>query len=101
MTSSAAQPTEQGTAPGGLRARAQDMTSRLPTVRGGDLIFYGGLGALTVAGALEWPVALAIGGAAYVVKSGRAHQEAKAGAGETAESPATSRETEAEARRAG
>ncbi|MEU3347530.1 hypothetical protein ABZ723_21545 [Streptomyces sp. NPDC006700] len=36
-----------------------------------DLVFYGGLGALTVAGALEWPVALAVGGAAWLVRGRR------------------------------
>lgn len=36
-----------------------------------DLVFYGGLGALTVAGALEWPVALAIGGATWLVRGRR------------------------------
>ncbi|MER6130350.1 hypothetical protein ABT173_49030 [Streptomyces sp. NPDC001795] len=37
-----------------------------------DLVFYGGLGALAVAGALEWPVALAVGGATWLVRSTRA-----------------------------
>ena len=36
-----------------------------------DLVFYGGLGALAVVGALEWPVALAIGGATWLVRSRR------------------------------
>ncbi|MFB7737132.1 hypothetical protein ACFC08_22645 [Streptomyces sp. NPDC056112] len=36
-----------------------------------DLVFYGGLGALAVAGALEWPVALAVGGATWLVRSRR------------------------------
>ncbi|MEU8033606.1 hypothetical protein AB0C13_34140 [Streptomyces sp. NPDC049099] len=36
-----------------------------------DLVFYGGLGALAVAGALEWPVALAIGGATWLVRGRR------------------------------
>ncbi|MET7354131.1 hypothetical protein [Streptomyces mirabilis] len=34
-------------------------------------MFYGGLGALTVAGALEWPDALAVGGATWLLRSGR------------------------------
>ncbi|MFF1603216.1 hypothetical protein ACFVYV_38090 [Streptomyces mirabilis] len=34
-------------------------------------MFYGGLGALTVAGALEWPVALAVGGATWLLRSGQ------------------------------
>ncbi|MGC9541426.1 hypothetical protein [Streptomyces sp. UG1] len=73
--------------PGDLKASAQELTSRvpalpgkgkLPALPGRDLLFYGGLGALTVAGALEWPVALAIGGATYVVR-GRTRQEAHEG----------------------
>lgn len=38
-----------------------------------DLIYYGGLGALAVAGALEWPVALAVAGATWVIR-GRGRQ---------------------------
>ncbi|NBM15817.1 hypothetical protein [Streptomyces sp. GC420] len=69
--------------PGDLKASAKAMTSHLPAFPGKDLLFYGGLGALTVAGALEWPVALAIGGATYVVR-GRAGEETEADAGEAA-----------------
>ncbi|MFF4398111.1 hypothetical protein [Streptomyces sp. NPDC001480] len=36
-----------------------------------DMVFYGGLGALAVAGALEWPVALAIGGATWLLRGRR------------------------------
>lgn len=37
-----------------------------------ELLYYGGLGALAVAGALEWPVALAVGGATVLLRrSGR------------------------------
>ncbi|MET8946033.1 hypothetical protein ABZX30_21210 [Streptomyces sp. NPDC004542] len=39
-----------------------------------DLAFYGGLGVLTVAGALEWPVALAIGGATWLLRGKRKEQ---------------------------
>ncbi|MBC2902275.1 hypothetical protein [Streptomyces cupreus] len=60
--------------PGDLKANAQAMASLVPTK---DVLFYGGLGALTIAGALEWPVALAIGGATAVLR-GRAGGEAKA-----------------------
>ncbi|MFE0510021.1 hypothetical protein [Streptomyces sp. NPDC058964] len=53
---------------------AQAARSRLPsTPPAKDLAFYGGLGALTVAGALEWPVAVAIGGATWLLRSG--HKE--------------------------
>ncbi|MFD7444461.1 hypothetical protein [Streptomyces sp. NPDC059909] len=76
--------------PQDLKANVQQMTSRLPAVRRKDLLFYGGLGALTVAGALEWPIALAVGGATWVVR-GKAKEEAKerseevAGSGKTNE----------------
>ncbi len=33
-----------------------------------ELWYYGGLGALAVAGALEWPVALAVGGATVLLR---------------------------------
>ncbi|TPQ17787.1 hypothetical protein [Streptomyces sporangiiformans] len=54
--------------PGDLKASAQAVTSRLPTAPTKDVLFYGGLGVLAVAGALEWPIALAIGGATMVVR---------------------------------
>lgn len=54
--------------PADMAANAQAVVSRLPTK---DLIFYGGLGALAVAGALDWPVALAVGGAAWIIRGGR------------------------------
>ncbi|WP_340373774.1 hypothetical protein U5640_43850 [Streptomyces sp. SS7] len=104
MNSGAAQTSERGMAPGDLKARAAGMASRLPEFRGRDLVFYGGLGALTIAGALEWPVALAVGGATYVVNGGWTRRETKAGAGEAAEageSGGTGKEQEAAARRAG
>ncbi|MFE4448598.1 hypothetical protein [Streptomyces sp. NPDC056820] len=51
--------------PGDVVANTQAMTSRLLAR---DLLFYGGLGALAVAGALDWPVALAIGGATAILR---------------------------------
>ncbi|MFJ3306259.1 hypothetical protein ACIPSA_24705 [Streptomyces sp. NPDC086549] len=55
-----------------LTRTAHAATTRLPsTPPVKDLAFYGGLGALTVAGALEWPVAMAIGGATWLLRSGR------------------------------
>ncbi|MFF4764118.1 hypothetical protein [Streptomyces sp. NPDC001292] len=51
--------------PGDVVANTQAMTSRLAAR---DLLFYGGLGALAVAGALDWPVALAIGGATAILR---------------------------------
>ncbi|MER6977693.1 hypothetical protein [Streptomyces carpinensis] len=59
--------------PGDVVANTQAMTSRLSTR---DLVFYGGLGALAVAGALDWPVAVAIGGATALLR-GRGRGEAK------------------------
>jgi hypothetical protein len=57
--------------PEDLKTSAQAMASRLqafPTPPAKDLLFYGGLGAMAVAGALEWPIAAAIGGATLVVR---------------------------------
>jgi hypothetical protein len=88
---------------GDLKASAQAMTSRLPSLPrqdrlpsfpGRDLLFYGGLGALTVAGALEWPVALAIGGATYVLR-GRGRKETQPGMTETAGPGRTTTEAKA------
>jgi hypothetical protein len=53
-----------------VRSTAQSATARLPGLPSGkDLVFYGGLGAMTAAGVLEWPVALAVGGATWLVRS--------------------------------
>jgi hypothetical protein len=41
------------------------------------LVFYGGLGALAVVGAVEWPVAAAIGVATMVARRGRRRSGAK------------------------
>ncbi|GAA3789521.1 hypothetical protein ACFS5L_39895 [Streptomyces phyllanthi] len=62
-----------------VRSTTQSATARLPgRPSGKDLVFYGGLGALAVAGALEWPVALAVGGATWLVRGrGRETQEAR------------------------
>ncbi|MER6467393.1 hypothetical protein [Streptomyces collinus] len=49
----------------------ENLPASLQKVPARDMLFYGGLGALTVAGALEWPIALAIGGATWVVRSRR------------------------------
>lgn len=52
-----------------VQSTARSATSRLPgRPSGKDLLFYGGLGAMAVAGALEWPVALAVGGATWLVR---------------------------------
>lgn len=52
--------------PGDIAHNARTATEWLPPGR--DLAFYGGVGALAVAGALDWPVALAIGGATLMVR---------------------------------
>ncbi|MFE7843334.1 hypothetical protein ACFU53_46975 [Streptomyces sp. NPDC057474] len=49
----------------GAGAGARAATSRLPAPR--KLAYYGLLGGMTVAGLLEWPVALAIGAATEVI----------------------------------
>ncbi|WNM29294.1 hypothetical protein RKE30_02215 [Streptomyces sp. Li-HN-5-11] len=54
-----------------LPARLEKVPIDLEKLPTRDLAFYGGLGALAVAGALEWPVALAIGGATWLVRSRR------------------------------
>lgn len=54
-----------------LPAGLEKVPVRLEKMPTRDLAFYGGLGALAVAGALEWPVALAIGGATWLVRSRR------------------------------
>ncbi len=57
--------------PGDLTANAQVIGARLPTLPlppPKRLAFYGGLGALAVVGALDWPVAAAIGAATAVVR---------------------------------
>jgi hypothetical protein len=68
-----------------LAATARAATSLLPRMparpsrpSGKDLAFYGGLGALTAAGALEWPVAVAVGGATWLVRS-KGKEERKEG----------------------
>ncbi|MET8248508.1 hypothetical protein ABZV31_31405 [Streptomyces sp. NPDC005202] len=66
---------------GDMAADARAVASRLPRRPAGkDLAFYGGLGALAVAGALEWPVALAVGGATWLLRSKRREHNGSAGA---------------------
>ncbi|MER6063245.1 MULTISPECIES: hypothetical protein [unclassified Streptomyces] len=61
---------------------ARAATARMPGVPSvKDLAFYGGLGALAVAGALDWPVAIAVGGATWLVRSGRKEKEERQAAG--------------------
>lgn len=65
------------------------MTSWMPGRPGvKDVMFYGGLGAMTVAGALEWPIALAVGGATWLVRSMRRETPSRG-----AEASADTRET--------
>ena len=62
--------------PADVRANARAATSWLPPLPPTrDLAFYGGLGALAVAGALDWPVALAVAGATAVVRGKRKEQQ--------------------------
>ncbi|MGX4687741.1 hypothetical protein [Streptomyces sp. JNUCC 63] len=57
-----------------LPARLENLPARVENLPARDLVFYGGLGALAVAGALEWPIALAVGGATWLVRSRRKEQ---------------------------
>ncbi|MGW1160173.1 hypothetical protein ACWD5Q_28615 [Streptomyces sp. NPDC002513] len=55
-----------------VTSTARAATSWVPGVPSAkDVVFYGGLGALAVAGALEWPIALAVGGATWLLRGGR------------------------------
>jgi hypothetical protein len=54
--------------PGDIVANSRAATSRLPAK---ELLYYGGLGALTVAGVIDWPVTLAVGGATLVLRGRR------------------------------
>ncbi|GHH82182.1 hypothetical protein GCM10018793_41390 [Streptomyces sulfonofaciens] len=61
-----------------LSANVHAAESALPDVRMPPperLAFYGGLGALAVAGAVEWPVAAAIGVATVIARRGRRGSE--------------------------
>ena len=63
----------------------EDLTAGMQAARSGmpgvkmpppeRLAFYGGLGALAVVGAVEWPVAAAIGVATVVARRGRRTSE--------------------------
>ncbi|MFF0157909.1 hypothetical protein ACFYRY_10305 [Streptomyces sp. NPDC005263] len=69
--------------PKDLATDVRTMTSRLrdapATPMTKNVAFYGGLGALTVAGALEWPVALAVAGATWLLREkGREAQTQRA-----------------------
>ncbi|WP_128376321.1 hypothetical protein [Streptomyces cavernae] len=73
---------------GDLTSTARAATARLPgRPQAKDLAFYGGLGAMAVAGALEWPVAAAVGGATWLVRS-RRKETREEGAATPAERPA-------------
>ncbi|MCQ4208066.1 hypothetical protein [Streptomyces longispororuber] len=55
--------------PGDLASNTRVVTGWLPSPpHSKDLIYYGGLGALAIAGALEWPVALAVAGATWMIR---------------------------------
>jgi hypothetical protein len=58
-----------------VTSTAKAARSRVPGVTSGkDLAFYGGLAAMAAMGALEWPVALAVGGATWLVRSSGARE---------------------------
>ncbi|MFJ5531096.1 hypothetical protein [Streptomyces sp. NPDC093261] len=55
-----------------VTSTARAATSRVPGMPSAkDVVFYGGLGAMAVAGALDWPVALAVGGATWLLRGAR------------------------------
>ncbi|MFJ7904729.1 hypothetical protein ACIQ6V_30340 [Streptomyces sp. NPDC096198] len=59
-----------------VTSTARAATSRVPGIpTTKDVVFYGGLGAMAVAGALEWPIALAVGGATWLLRGGRRRGE--------------------------
>jgi hypothetical protein len=64
--------------PGDMMTNARTVASAIPSPR--RLAFYGGLGALAIFGALEWPVAAAIGAATEVIarERGERHERAMA-----------------------
>ncbi|WP_265559022.1 hypothetical protein [Streptomyces hygroscopicus] len=70
-----------------VTSTAKAATSRMPGMPSAkDLVFYGGLGAMAAAGALEWPVALAVGGATWLLRGGRSGEGgARASAGHNGE----------------
>ncbi|MEU2283978.1 hypothetical protein ABZ614_18910 [Streptomyces sp. NPDC013178] len=66
--------------PGDMFTGARAATSKLPSPR--KLAYYGLLGGMAVAGALEWPVALAVGAATEVItreQAARKRAEQRAG----------------------
>ncbi|MFF2063164.1 hypothetical protein ACFVWZ_15405 [Streptomyces sp. NPDC058200] len=77
--------------PGDITANARAARAKLaPMPAPKQIAFYGGLGALAVLGAVEWPVAAAIGAAAAIARSGRRSAERGNGhGGERADEDAT------------
>ncbi|POX42268.1 hypothetical protein C3486_05915 [Streptomyces sp. Ru73] len=64
--------------PGDVVNNARTATGWLPPLPPArELVYYGGLGALAVAGALEWPVALAVGGATVLIQRSRRQEPAE------------------------
>ncbi|MGY0021951.1 hypothetical protein ACVHNB_23700 [Streptomyces sp. YJ-C3] len=58
--------------PGDLASNTRTVTGWLPSPPPTkDLVYYGGLSALALAGAIEWPVALVVAGATWVVRGTR------------------------------
>ena len=79
----------------GARHGAREATSRLPGPR--KLAYYGLLGGMAVAGALEWPVALAVGAATEVItreQRARARAEQEGQQGQQATAAPSDRTTE-------
>lgn len=62
--------------PGDMFRSGRATTSKFPSP--GKLAFYGGLGAMALAGALEWPVAVAVGAATEVITREKRAEQARA-----------------------
>lgn len=72
--------------PNDIAANAHTAGSKLPSLPAMPepkrLAFYGGLGALAIFGAIDWPVAVAIGAATVIARGGRRDEENGNGHGE-------------------
>ncbi|MFF3844022.1 hypothetical protein [Streptomyces sp. NPDC002328] len=76
--------------PGDMFTGVRGAASRLPSGR--KLAYYGMLGGMAVAGALEWPVALAVGAATEVItreQKARSRSRQEEGREQTREAPTT------------
>jgi hypothetical protein len=85
--------------PGDMFRTAHGATSRMPAFR--KLAGYGVLGGMAVAGALEWPVAIAIGAATEVITREQAARKRAEQAEERRRQPGTEPSVRTEAAQPG